>query len=132
MSLKILIADDDLDDLELLEEALIEAKPNSTIDKATGGKAAINFLNTYTDSNLPDLIILDYNMPDATGSEILAHIRKQKRYDKVPRVIFSTSGAERHVTECIKGGATKYLVKPQTKSELDKLTAEMLSLVNAA
>jgi CheY-like chemotaxis protein len=131
MSLRILIVDDDLDDLELLDEAILEAQPNSNIDKATGGRAAISFLDSYPDSALPHLVILDYNMPDISGSDVLAYIKEQKRYDKIPRVVFSTSDAERHISESLKSGATKYLVKPKTKRELDELALQMLSLISA-
>jgi len=129
MPLQILIADDDLDDLELLEEALLESRPNSTIDKATGGIAAIRLLDSYSDASLPHLIIVDYNMPDISGLEVLAHIRDKKRYDHVPRVVFSTSDAERYIAESLKNGATKYIVKPTTRRELSELTSQMLSLV---
>lgn len=127
--LQILIADDDLDDLELLEEALMEHKPNAIIKKATGGRAAIDLLNAYPDSGLPSLIVLDYNMPDIPGSEVLAYLGKQQRYHEVPRVVFSTSNAQRHVSECLNNGATKYFVKPNTKQELEDVTQQMLSLI---
>lgn len=128
-SVQILIADDDLDDLEMLEEALIDARPGTIIQKAIGGAEAVGLLKNYDDANLPDLIVLDYNMPDISGAEILSYISEQKRYSEIPRVIYSTSNAQRHVADCIQKGATKYFVKPQTKKELDDIANQMLSLV---
>ncbi|MBV9987667.1 MAG: response regulator [Chitinophagaceae bacterium] len=128
MSLQILIADDDPDDLEMLEEALNEALPGLVVHKAAGGKAAVKLLGAYEDNRLPHLIILDFNMPDLNGSEVLAYIQGQRRYDNVPRVIFSTSGSQRHVLEAMGKGATGYFVKASTKKDLDEVTAKMLAL----
>ena len=128
MSLQILIADDDPDDLEMLEEALNEAHPGLLVDKADGGKAAVKMLGAYDDNSLPDLIILDFNMPDLPGSEVLAYIQGQRRYDNIPRVVFSTSDSQRHVSEAMGKGATGYFVKASSKKELDQVTAKMLAL----
>jgi CheY-like chemotaxis protein len=128
MPLKILIADDDVDDLDLLEESILEVEEDASVIKAKGGAIAIRLLDSSSATDLPQLIILDYNMPDVSGLEVLIYLKTQKRYDQIPRVIFSTSGAERHVAESLGHGATRYLVKPMTKKELDKLTAQMLSL----
>jgi CheY-like chemotaxis protein len=128
MALHILIADDDVEDLEILEESLQELQPGLHIDKALSGDAAIKRLSSYSDTNLPNLIVLDYNMPNVGGIDVLVYLKERKRYDSVPRVIFSTSAAERYISESLKNGATKYFVKPQTKRELNELTLQMLSL----
>ena len=129
MSLQILIVDDDPDDLELLEEAILELEPASRIDKATGGKAAIEYLDNYNDSRLPNLIILDYNMPEVNGSAVLEHISAQDRYRQVPRIVFSTSDAPLHKKDCLTRGATEYFVKPTTKKQLDLIAKKMLSFL---
>lgn len=128
MPLQILIADDDLDDLELLEEALLEYQPHTNIDKANGGMAAISYIDSYPESKLPNLIVLDYNMPDVNGLDVLTHIKALKQYDKVPKVIYSTSNANRYMTESLQNGATKYFVKPQNKTQLDEVAKQMLLL----
>lgn len=129
MSLQILIVDDDPDDLELLEEAIHELEPALLIDKATGGRAAIEYLDNHKNGRLPNLIILDYNMPEVSGSAVLAHISAQERYRQVPRIVFSTSDAPLHKKDCMTKGATEYFVKPTTKKQLDLVTKQMLSFL---
>jgi len=128
-SLQILIADDDAEDLELLEEAILDAEPNSSIDKAMSGKGALQYLDRYSAKDVPHLIVLDYNMPGITGSDILNLIGQQERFSKVPKVILSTSSAPTHINECLNKGATEYFVKPTTKNELDEIVRKMFALI---
>jgi CheY-like chemotaxis protein len=127
---RILIADDDLDDLELLEEALIDKQPDIYVEKVNSGKSALALLSNYGNNMLPQLIILDYNMPEVSGSDILAHLCRDIRYKNIPKVIFSTSNALAHREECLGNGATDYIVKPNTKQQLDQVARKMLSLIH--
>jgi len=130
MSIRILIADDDPEDLEMLEEAFLEVKPDSNIDTVIGGAAAIKWLDTNAQESLPNLIVLDFNMPDVNGIDVLSHIQAKVVYNSVPRVMFSTSNAEKYISDSLEHGATRYFVKPQTKRELDAIAVEMLSLAS--
>lgn len=128
MSLQIFIADDDQDDVELLEEAILEREPASAIEIATNGKAAIEKLDKLREHELPHLIILDYNMPGLGGSAVLDHLSGLARYRHIPRVVLSTSDAELYKRECLEKGAVEYFVKPATKRELDAVAGQMLDI----
>ena len=125
--LTILMADDDIEDLELIQSAITNIEPGADLHKVTNGKAVIDFLANQPDAKLPCLIILDYNMPELNGSEVLAVIRKEKRYELIPKVILSTSNTSAYIHECIKNGATEYFVKPDNMHELTKLAKKMLN-----
>lgn len=90
---KILIADDDQEDLELIEEAFLKIEPAIQLQKFTNGKTAIEFLNSRSDLELPCLIILDYSMPELNGSQVLHFIKENLRYHNIPKIILSTSNA---------------------------------------
>ena len=124
--LKILIADDDPEDLELMELAFAEIDPSAVLIKRQTGKEALDYLITHKDGQLPCLIVLDFNMPELKGSEVLSIINKEERYDEIPKVILSTSNAPIHVHECMANGATEYFVKPTSLAEINKLAAKML------
>jgi CheY-like chemotaxis protein len=128
--LTILMADDDFEDLELIESAITNIEPGADLHKVTNGKAVIDFLANQPDAKLPCLIILDYNMPELTGSEVLAAIRNEKRYDLIPKVILSTSNTPAYIHECMSNGATEYFVKPDNMPELTKLAKKMLNYCN--
>jgi CheY-like chemotaxis protein len=125
-NLTILAADDDLEDLELIEDAILNAEPGARLFKVTNGNEVIKYLSSRTDNDLPCLIILDYNMPELNGSQLLSIISRQPRYNSIPKVILSTSNAPFHVQECIKNGATEYFVKPDNMKDLYSIARRML------
>lgn len=127
LPLTILIADDDLEDLDLIETAIAKIRPAADLQKVTSGKAVIDFLGSRSDFQLPCLMVLDYNMPDLTGPELLAVLAGHKRYDNIPKVVFSTSGAAAHIQKCMASGAIEYMVKPTNMRDLLEIAKKMLS-----
>lgn len=110
----ILIADDDAEDRFILNDSFLDInQPDLTIDFCEDGIAVMEYLTKALLNNaLPDLIILDLNMPRMTGKEALTEIKKRKEYNHIPVIIFSTSGADYVKEECISLGALEYLIKP--------------------
>ena len=121
------MADDDIEDIELLETAITTIEPRANLHKVTNGKAAIDYLEKKEDHELPCLIILDYNMPELKGSEVLAIICKEQRYKSIPKIVLSTSSTTAYINECMKNGATEYLVKPNSMAALVLIAKEMLN-----
>lgn len=124
--IKILITDDDLEDIELIEEAFLSIEPAVELHKFTSGKTAIEFLYSRVDQELPCLIILDYSMPEINGSQMLAFIKKEVRFHDIPKVVLSTSNAPLHIHECMVNGATEYMVKPDNMKELQALAQKLV------
>jgi two-component system chemotaxis response regulator CheY len=60
----------------------------------------------------PDLIVLDLNMPDMHGLEVLKFVRKHPAYGKLPIIVLTTRGDEASRTESTRCGASAYLCKP--------------------
>jgi CheY-like chemotaxis protein len=128
----ILMADDDVEDIELIEEAILNIDPEATLHKFFNGHSAIEYLLSTPDDALPCLIILDYNMPEIKGSEVLSIMKSKKRYDTIPKVVLSTSNADRHQYECINNGASEYIVKPDNMKELNGLAQKLLTYCKGA
>jgi CheY-like chemotaxis protein len=124
----ILLADDDPEDMELLEEVIMNVRPGTDVKQFTNGKEILNFLDDCHDNALPNLIILDYNMPEMNGAEILSTLDDVRRFQPIPKLVLSTSNAEAYVSECLKNGAAGYFVKPSNMKALEVLTREMISL----
>jgi CheY-like chemotaxis protein len=123
---RILMADDDPDDLEIIELAIRGVEPGIIIQKVSNGKSAIEYLENENPGELPTLILLDYNMPILNGAQVLEHISRNDRYNEIPRLILSTSNAPIHVKECLDSGAAEYLIKPSTKQELTRLAEKIV------
>lgn len=128
MRYNILIADDDPEDLELVEEAILNAAPEAELHKFTSSITAIEYLDRASDASLPQLIILDYNMPELNGAWFLAAIKMKDRYRRIPKVVLSTSDAPLHIDECMRNGATEYIIKPDNMQALWALGKRLLNI----
>jgi DNA-binding response OmpR family regulator len=127
----ILIGEDDMDDKEIIEEAFFEIDPSVKIHFVNNGKKLLSFLEEESRDELPSLIVIDYNMPGLNGAEILKSLGVNKKVKNIPKVIWSTSGANQYKSGCLALGAYDYLVKPSTMDELKNLLKYMLSLSKA-
>ncbi|MGN6507832.1 MAG: response regulator [Chitinophaga sp.] len=128
----ILLADDDPEDQEMLEEALLAADPRLQLTMVGNGRQAVEYLENLPDEALPDFIVLDYKMPVYNAVEVLEKIRVQPRLNAIPKVVWSTSNQPEHVRSCLEKGALEYFVKPAQLSELKEITRRMLRLCDAS
>jgi DNA-binding response OmpR family regulator len=101
--MKILIADDDQDLLALIGFTLGQA--GYLIIKASDGAAALKLF----EAEAPDLVLLDINMPHASGFQVCEAIRKKSR---VPVMMLTVRGEEEDLVKAIELGADDYLTKP--------------------
>lgn len=125
----IFLAEDDIDDQEILVECFRNLVPDITVRVETNGRKAVKTLEGL-DDHLPCLIVLDYNLPEVDGSEILKHLKEDERYDKIPKVVWSTSNSELFQTRSLSLGAMAYFVKPVDINGVNNLAREMLSFCN--
>lgn len=116
---KILVAEDDADDQMLLSEAFNASSYTGSLHFVLDGVELIRHLG---ESDLPDLVLLDLNMPKLSGHEVLQRLRGQDRLRGLPVVVLSTSGSTEDVTRAYRSGANTYLQKPRTFSALVNLT----------
>ena len=117
-SMKILMTDDDSDDRLLALLAFKKLNVAHSIDFVNNGQELIDYLLSRLDSKreLPDLILLDLNMPRKDGRQALKEIKAHPKLNQLDTIIFSTSPSERDMKDMLELGARKYIVKP-TKSE---------------
>jgi CheY-like chemotaxis protein len=123
----ILLADDDQEDLELLEEAIQSCEPLTRMHSVLNGRLAIDYLENSGDGDLPCLIVLDYNMPEMNGANVLERISNIPRYKNIPKLVWSTSNNSAYIKECMEKGATAYFVKPANHKQLQQLAKDMLN-----
>jgi len=123
----IIIGEDDIDDKEILEEIFLSIDPSLHFHFINSGQRLVSFLENFKDDHLPCLIILDYNMPDLNGSEILKCLHQNQKLKNVPKIIWSTSSAPAYKKKCLELGAHDYLVKPSNIKDLEEMLKHMLS-----
>ncbi|RYZ22939.1 MAG: response regulator [Chitinophagaceae bacterium] len=126
----IFLAEDDIDDQELLIEALMGFVPDMRVGTAANGKKALNELLRLGEQELPCLIIVDYNLPEVNGGEILKQLSGDARFQSVPKVVWSTSNSPLYRQICMDLGARAYFVKPSDIKGIEKMAQEMLVYCN--
>jgi CheY-like chemotaxis protein len=119
-----LMIDDDVDDQELFEIALSSLDPQIICKMANNGLEGLNHLKS---NPLPDIIFLDLNMPKMNGKECLKAIKADPAFQNIPVIILSTSINPTDRSETLALGATQFITKPSSTSELTQLLSELLN-----
>ncbi len=112
---RILLVEDNPGDADLTREALEEGKLMVDISVAVDGVQAIDFLlrrPPYETALLPDLILLDLNLPKMGGREVLAEIKKHPALRVIPVVVLTSSDSESDIVKSYELGANCYVTKP--------------------
>ena len=122
----VFIVDDDTDDREFFCEALHEIDEEIQCVCAGNGKEAISMLNDMQ-TNLPEYILMDMNMPRLNGKQCLSLIKKNERLSHIPVILFSTTRPTEEAEEAKKLGATLFLTKPSSFTELKNYLVLILS-----
>lgn len=102
--------------------ASLQTLPNVKFEQASNGLEAIERLAITT----VHLMILDLNMPDMHGMELLKFLRSHPAYQKLPVIILTTRGDESSRQAALAAGATRYMTKPFHPSELAAASDELL------
>jgi CheY-like chemotaxis protein len=123
----ILLGEDDIDDEELLKELFSSVDDSFELTFINNGRHLLERLETLSDDQLPCLLILDYNMPELNGADILESLNARKRYAHIPKIIWSTSGTETYRKKCLDLGAEDYIIKPSRVSDLVEAIKYMIS-----
>ena len=117
----VLYVEDDPDSIVLVETAL-ENLPQVNLVTATTGAEGIKLAQ---DSEL-HLIILDINLPDINGYEILKHLKESSVAFKVPIIAYSSQAMERQ--KGLEAGFTDYLVKPMEQNKFVSVVKNLLAI----
>lgn len=122
MAIRILVVDDASFIRDMIKKQLRDKIPAVEIFDAVDGNRALATLKSYP----IDLILSDWEMPNMSGEELLAAIRSQPQYEKLPFIMISSRGDRSHIIRAIELGVSDYLTKPFTAEELLKKVFKQL------
>lgn len=114
----ILVADDDVDDCQMIKEAFQESRLANNIHFVHDGEHLLDYLyhrGDYADKDkhpMPGLILLDLNMPKKDGREALEEIKSNERFKQIPIVVLTTSKAEEDIYRTYSIGVNSFISKP--------------------
>ena len=117
----VLLVEDNPGDIRLTREAFKSAEQEIALQSVTNGDDAVEFLRESADNELPDLSLLDLNLPGRDGCEILEVIRDDPRLKPLPVLMLTSSEAEEDVARCYDARANAYLTKPTDPAEFISL-----------
>ena len=116
----LLLVDDDDDDSFLFREVLNEVDSSVKLLNAQNGKEALELL-WQQHSVMPDLILLDLNMPKMDGKECLAELKKDDFLSQIPVFIYTTSSSSTDIEYTLQLGAQCFITKPASFRDLQTL-----------
>ena len=114
-TVQVLLVEDDAGDILMTQEALAALAHPSDVHIARDGVEALAFLHAAAarpESQLPDLVLLDLNLPRMDGREVLAEIRGDASLTHLPVVVLTTSSNEEDVARSYRLHANAYVTKP--------------------
>ncbi|MNK00088.1 Response regulator rcp1 [compost metagenome] len=119
----ILIAEDDPDDTLMLKDAFSEINQN-TITFLNNGKLLIEHIQKLLIAKtLPNLILIDLNMPVLDGRSVIKELRKSSATKDIPLVVLSTSKNRDDIDSVLALGANEFFTKPASFSDLVGITS---------
>lgn len=125
----VLLVEDEPADVYLTRMALDACEGNLSVHDVGDGVEALAFLKReapYTEKPVPDLILLDLNMPRMDGKAFLEHFRQLDGLNHIPVIILTTSEAETDIVETYDLGASGFVVKPM---DIGQFASEIQSLL---
>lgn len=115
--ISILLAEDNEDHAEIIIDSFQETNKLNNIERVADGEAAIHrlkdlFSGMSEQESLPDLVLLDINMPKMGGLEALKLIKQDPHSKQIPVIMISTSSTAQEIRHCFELGANSYITKP--------------------
>jgi CheY-like chemotaxis protein len=136
--LSILLVEDEPAHAEIVRRSLHDSSAAHRLTHVEDGQAALDYLNRENDfadlvsAPLPDLILLDLNMPKLGGLEVLRKIQGDEELRKIPSVVLTTSASPADIDAAYRLGATGYQIKPISPEGFTTLLASLRHLCKQA
>lgn len=134
---ELLLVEDNYGDVVLAREAFRNAKISNNVVVASDGEKAMSLLRRegeHADRPLPDLILLDLNLPRMDGREVLQAIKSDPELRRIPVIVLTSSSADIDIHRSYDLNANGYIVKPvdfdQLKEIVSRLEAFWFSIVS--
>jgi len=131
---ELLLVEDNPADATLLRSCLADSRCDFRVSVVGDGDGALAFLRrdgAFADRTLPDMILLDLNLPGRDGREILAEIREHPEWNAIPIVVLTSSQSPSDVRMSYARGADRYLTKPIDLGGYDAIVVALEALQRA-
>ncbi|MCA0455965.1 MAG: response regulator [Chloroflexi bacterium] len=131
-ALEILLVEDNPGDVRLTQEALRESDLPHHLNVARDGIEALALLTQDNITALPDVILLDLNLPKKSGLEVLEEVKTDQHLKDIPIIVLTSSASDRDVLVAYKKQASAYLVKPSNLYQFDEVINAIVALCDVS
>lgn len=127
----VLLVEDDSADQEIILRVAQESGFSAKVDVVSSGNEAFDYLLKRRNpgqgkpAGLPDLILLDLNLPGTPGFEILKRLKAESAFRGIPVIVLSTSGAADDIAQSYALGASSYVIKPSSLQRFVEIMQEI-------
>ncbi len=128
MSITILVVDDDIDDIDLFKEAVEDMDKSVNYKSTVSAMEALSILDSR--ALVPDIIVVDFNMPLLNGAEFIQAVRENPDYDSIKLFLYSTCDLNQIMTDRYKIHIDGFFRKPTTFDGLRSKVSDLLALCN--
>jgi two-component system response regulator len=123
-TVNILLAEDDPDDVEFVRRAFAKVWADCRLHVVENGEVALDFLRRtgpFEDAPLPDLVLLDLNMPRKNGYEVLLEVKEDEALRHIPVIVLTTSSDRDSIMKAYQLHANSFITKPVTAEQLERI-----------
>ncbi len=132
-SCSLIITDDDADDAMLLKDSLVAGSFRGKIEMAENGEVLLAMLKgNGTRPYLPDLILLDLNMPLVNGYDVLKELKDNQQLQSIPTVVITSSHNKKDEALCVELGCRAFFRKPYNLKGFNELANEIVGMMRKA
>lgn len=127
---KVILVEDDPDDLELFLAFFSQRDDIRLLPSVGNGSELIDYLQSVKcEDGMPDLIVLDHNMPKMNGKQTLQYLMEHDTWSKIPTVIYSTYTDTSLIADCKKLRARVVASKPIDEDGYNKMMDDFLAAI---
>ena len=119
----ILVVEPDRDDAKRFRDRLESADAVSSVTVVSHGDAALDFVSRrgeYADAPVPNLVLLDLDLPDDAGYEVLSELKAAPDWQPIPIIVMSTADDTENVSRSYEHNANAHISKPSTEAECER------------
>lgn len=126
---KFLIVDDFATMRKIVKKIISELGYNNAVEAVDGAEAYKLLIEHSTSKEPFEYLIVDWNMPNMSGLELLKKCRSEEAFKKIPIMFVTAEGEQSQILEAIKEGVTEYVIKPFTSEKIkEKLESSFKKL----